>query len=96
MELTPEQRRLLRRNGAAVAARTRELLPDGFVVGSEVVESSAGVEATVAVRPPGGSVVSAGFSLSETDECDALAREIAAGAALEAKNTPSRHDPAAR
>lgn len=95
-ELTRDQRRRLRTRGTAVAARARELLPEGFVVGSELVDSHDGVRATVAVRPPSGTVVSAGFALAETDDEDALARQIAAGAALEAMNNPSRHPPAGR
>lgn len=95
-ELTSEQRRHLRAQGTAVAARTRELLSEGFVVGSELVENHDGVRATVAVRPPSGTVVSAGFELAEADDADDLARQIAAGAALEAMNNPSRHPPAGR
>lgn len=95
-ELTPEQRRGLRRDGAAVAALARALLPDEFVVGSELVEGSGGVEATVAVRPPGGAVVSAGFTAGEPRDRDSLAREIAAGAALEAKHAADRRRPTAR
>ncbi|MFB6118805.1 DUF5811 family protein [Halosegnis sp.] len=95
-ELTNEQRRRLRAGGTAVAARTRELLPDEFVVGTELVEGHDGVQATVAVRPPAGTVVSAGFALSEVDESDPadIATQIAAGAALEAMTTPTRHRPA--
>lgn len=96
VDLTPEQRRVLRRDGADVAARARELLPDAFVVGSELVDGPAGVRATVAVRPPGGTVVSAGFSLDdEADRAD-LAREIVAGAALEAMSAAPGRAPAAR
>lgn len=94
--MTSEQRRVLRRDGAAVAARARELLPDEFLVGSELVDGPAGVRATVAVRPPGGTVVSAGFSLGEEADRADLAREIVAGAALEAMNVPSGRAPAAR
>lgn len=95
-DLSPEQRRTLRRDCTAVARRARELLPDGFVVGSELVEGSDGVRATVAVRPPGGTVVSAGFTAEETEDTDDLAHRIAASAALEAKSTPNRHPPTAR
>lgn len=82
--------------GTAVAARARELLPEGFVVGSELVEGHDGVRATVAVRPPSGTVVSAGFALAEADDANDLARQVAAGAALEAMNNPTRHPPAGR
>ena len=94
MELTAEQRRRLRQSGTAVAARTRELLPDEFLVGTELTEGHDGVHATVAVRPPAGTVVSAGFGLGESDDPADIARQIAAGAALEAMNTPTRHRPA--
>jgi len=97
-ELTSEQRRQLRTRGTAVAARARELLPEGFVVGSELVEGHDGVRATVAVRPPSGTVVSAGFALADAEDAgnDDLARQIAAGAALEAMNNPSRRPPTGR
>ncbi|RNJ27158.1 DUF5811 family protein [Halosegnis longus] len=98
-ELTTEQRRELRAGGTAVAARTRELLPREFVIGTELVDSHDGVQAAVAVQPPNGTVVSAGFQLSELDEdgdTDDIARQIAAGAALEAMSNPTRHQPAGR
>lgn len=95
-EMTPEQRRSLRRDCTAVANRARELLPDEFVVGSELTRGNDGVRATVAVRPPGGTVVSAGFSADETADTATLAHSIAATAALEAKHSPNRHPPTAR
>lgn len=95
-DLTSEERRQLRTQGTAVAARARELLPEGFVVGSELVEGHDGVRATVAVRPPSGTVVSAGFELADAGDADDLARQIVAGAALEAMNNPSRRPPAGR
>lgn len=79
-----------------MARRARELLPDEFVVGSELVEATDGVRATVAVRPPGGTIVSAGFTADETADRDDIAHSIAASAALEAKSTPNRHPPTAR
>lgn len=95
-ELSPDQRRALRQDCSAVARRARELLPDEFVVGSELVEANDGVRATVAVRPPGGTIVSAGFTADETADRDDIAHSIAASAALEAKSTPNRHPPTAR
>lgn len=83
-EASSEERRELRREIAAVTARTRDLLPDEFVVGSEIQRDSDGLRATVAVQPPAGSVVSAGF---EPGEADDLARDLAAGAALEMKQS---------
>jgi len=90
--LTPEQRQALRNDLAGVAARTRELLPGEFVVGSEVSESETGPRATIAVQPPVGSVVSADYRPEDaenasisTEERDDLAQGIAASAALQVK-----------
>ena len=96
VELSPEQRRALRQDCTAVARRARELLPDEFVVGSELVDANDGVRATVAVRPPGGTIVSAGFTADESADRDDIAHSIAATAALEAKSGPTRHPPTAR
>lgn len=84
VEPTGADRRALRRELAAVTADARALLPDGYVVGSEIVRADGGLRGTVAVQPPAGSVVSAGFAAGEADE---LARELVAGAALEAKRS---------
>lgn len=90
VELDAEQRKLLRRDLSSVAARTRELLPAEFVVGSEITEGSNGPRATVAVRPPVGSPVSADYTpdgdvaIGETERED-LATGLAASAALQMK-----------
>lgn len=94
-EVTAETRRALRRDGASVAARARELLPGSFVVGSELVESDGSIQATVAVQPPTGRVVSAGFSPDEEADFERLATELAAGAALQVKRSPHDVEPAA-
>jgi hypothetical protein len=83
-EPTPEERNALRREVAGIAADLRALLPNEFVVGSEIAASTNGPRATVAVQPPAGSVVSAGFTLDDEGRSD-LARDLAAGAALEVK-----------
>ena len=90
--LTAEQRDRLRRDLASVAARTRELLPSEFVVGSEISDSDLGPRATIAVQPPVGSVVSADYQPEDADsatitadERDDLAQGIAASAALQVK-----------
>ncbi|MBX0296359.1 DUF5811 family protein [Haloarcula nitratireducens] len=90
--LTPEQRQTLREDLASVAARTRDLLPGEFVVGSEISDGEAGPRATIAVQPPVGSVVSAGYAPEDpesatitADERDDLAQGIAASAALQVK-----------
>ena len=90
--LTQEQQQALRKDLASVAARTRELLPGEFVVGSEVSDSASGPRATIAVQPPVGSVVSADYRPDNADnvaisaeERDDLAQGIAASAALQVK-----------
>lgn len=93
-ELTTSQRRELRAGLASIAARTREYLPDEYVVGSEIATGRAGVRATVAVQPPAGNPVSAGFEpdfTAETEEAipaedrEEVARGLAASAALQVK-----------
>ena len=89
-EPSTERRRALRRELVNVAASTRELLSDEFVVGGEISGNADGLQATVAVRPPAGSVVSAGFEPAGDDEgasAESLARDLAAGAVLEAKHS---------
>lgn len=83
-----ECRRALRRDLVDVATSTRELLSDDFVVGAEIVDEDNGLHATVAVQPPAGAVVSAGFETASGSEADveSLARDLAAGAVLEAKH----------
>jgi len=102
VELTGEQRRELQRELASVAAHTRELLPGEFVVGSEITTGVDGPEATVAVRPPVGSVVSAGYTpdeeidISRQERVD-IARGLAASAALQVKRAiPEDDAPTAR
>ncbi|MFB6143111.1 MAG: DUF5811 family protein [Halorientalis sp.] len=90
--LTAAERRRLRRDLASVAAETRALLPDEFAVGLELARSADGPRATVAVQPPVGSVVSAGYTpeadadvrLAEDERTD-LAQGLAASAALQVK-----------
>jgi len=93
--LTPEQRRRLERDLSQVVQQTRELLPREFVVGSDLTAGSNGPEATVAVRPPVGPVVSAGYTPEEADatiteaEQTDLAQGLAASAALQVKQALS-------
>lgn len=90
--LSADERRRLRRNLASVAARTRELLPAEFVVGSEISDSADGPHAMIAVQPPIGSIVSAGYAPSESgvdiDEAERndIATGLAASAALQVKH----------
>jgi hypothetical protein len=91
-ELSADQRESLRRDMSSVAARTRELLPDEFVVGSELTRGADGPQATVAVQPPVGSVVSADYApdgdvaIGDTERDD-IATGLAASAALEVKQS---------
>lgn len=93
-EITSTQRRQLRAGLASIAARTREFLPDEYLVGSEIANGHAGVRATVAVQPPAGNPVSAGFEpdfSTDTDEPisaedrEEVARGLAASAAMQVK-----------
>jgi hypothetical protein len=102
IELTSEQRKHLRQDLSTVAERTRDLLPGEFAVGSELVDSSNGPQATVAVQPPIGGIVSANCSLTdeltidETQQED-LAVGLAASAALQVKQaTQGDQSPVAR
>ena len=101
-ELTTEQRRHLRRELTSVAARTRELLPGEFVVGSELGTDAGSPRATVAVQPPVGAPVSAtcpleaGVAIGE-DEREDIAVGLAASAALQVKHAvDDSSTPAAR
>jgi hypothetical protein len=91
IELTTDQRRAIRRAVAGIVSRTRSYLPDSYAVGSELSYGSDGPTATVAVRPPAGHPVSAGFTPDLDDietgladaERDEVARGLAASAALQ-------------
>lgn len=93
MELEPEERRALRNDLAAVTSEARALLPDGYMVGGEIVDGADGPAGTVAVRPPVGAVVSVDLSDGTTAE---LARHLAAAAALETKRNTGTGDLPAR
>lgn len=90
--LSTKDRRALRQDLASVAAETRQLLPDDFAVGLELSQSPSGPRATVAVQPPAGSAVSAGYTPEDdadlsidADERTDLAQGLAASAALQMK-----------
>lgn len=101
-ELSPEQRKSLRQELSTVAARTRELLPSEFVVGSELMDGSNGPRATVAVQPPIGGIISANCALDDEltideTECQDLAVGLAASAALQVKQAQNgQESPVAR
>lgn len=91
--LSPEQRRILREHVSEIVSFTREYLPDAYVVGGELRQGATGPEAAVAVEPPVGHPVSAGFAPEGEDLEDAdfepreVARGLAATAALQVKRS---------
>lgn len=86
VEPTAEHRRSLRRELVELAASTRDLLTDEFIVGGEISDDDGALQATIAVQPPAGSVVSAGLDPNLEGDVDSLALDLAAGAVLEAKH----------
>jgi hypothetical protein len=104
-ELSADQKRALRREVARIAARTREFLPDEYVVNSNVKHGVGGPLAMVAVRPPVGQPVSADFTPDaddltaedytpiDADDREEVARGLAASAALQVKRN-LKNDPA--
>lgn len=97
-DLSTEQRRALQAGLDTVAARTREYLPDEYVVGAQIVAGMDGPQGTIAVQPPVGPAVSAGFEpdfddpdgegITEEDRNE-VARGLAASAALQVKQAVS-------
>jgi len=94
VDLSAEQEQELRTAVAGIVSRTESYLPDAYAVGSELSYGSNGPQATVAVNPPAGHPVSAGFA-PDPDELDAgidetdhheVAQGLAASAALQAMN----------
>lgn len=94
-ELSADEKRRFRRDVSRIAARTREFLPDEYVIDASVTHSAGGPQAQVAVQPPVGHPVTAGFTPDE-DDFDAddvvgdddrqeVARGLAASAALQVK-----------
>ena len=91
IELSADQKQGLRRAVAGIVSRTESYLPDGYVVGSELTYGSNGPQATVAVRPPAGHPVSAGFTPDTEDleaglddaDRDEVAQGLAASAAAQ-------------
>jgi hypothetical protein len=89
VELSGGQRQALRHAVAAIVAETESYLPDGYHVGSELQDG--GPAATVAVDPPAGHPVTAGYTpdLDELDDLEAglddeTQREVAQGLAASA------------
>jgi hypothetical protein len=94
VDLTADQKDALRRAVSNIVTRTESYLPDGYAVGSELTYGADGPQATVAVRPPVGHAVSAGFTpdfdelgegLDDEDRAE-VARGLAASAAVQVMN----------
>jgi hypothetical protein len=92
--LSPDTRRAIRADVARIASRTREFLPGEFAVGSEISAGVDGPQVTVAVEPPVGNPVSAGFQPDvdgddpiPSEDREEVARGLAASAALQVKQT---------
>ena len=89
--LPAEDVRRLRSAIAGIVDRTRDYLPDEYAVGADVSAGARGVEATVAVHPPAGDPVSAGFTPDRSalaegighEDREEVARGLAASAALQ-------------
>ena len=94
-DLQPDQKRRLERDLSLVVERIQRFLPDDYAVGSELSVGLDGVQATVAVQPPVGDVVSAGFTPNIEQFADGaaidradreeVARGLAASAAFQVK-----------
>ena len=94
-DLTADQKRALRQNVARIAAQTREFLPDEYLVDADVTHGASGPQARIAVQPPIGHPVSAGFApedddfeedpLIDDEDRSEVARGLAASAALQVK-----------
>ena len=105
VDLSTDQKDALRRAVAGIVSRTESYLPDSYAVGSELSYGANGAQATVAVQPPVGRAVSAGFApdleeietgLNETDR-DEVAQGLAASAAAQVMDAVgSEFEPTAR
>jgi len=104
VDLSPEQERRLRQTVAGIVSRTESYLPDSYAVGSELSVGANGPQATVAVNPPAGHPVSAGFApdrdeletgIAEAD-ADEVARGLAASAAAQVMDAVGDVTPTAK
>ena len=104
VELSSEQHARLRRTVAGIVTRTESYLPDSYIVGSELSVGAEGPQATVAVNPPAGHPVSAGFTpnVDELEEgiadsdADEVARGLAASAVVQVMNAVGEVTPIAK
>ena len=92
VDLTDTEAQHLREAVAGIVAATQMYLPEGFVVGSELVAGQDGPAAMVAVHPPAGPPISAGFTPDADelasgltpDATEEVAKRLAANAAHQA------------
>jgi hypothetical protein len=104
VDLSPDQERQLRRAVAGIVSRTESYLPDSYAVGSELSVGADGPQATVAVNPPAGHPVSAGFTPDPEDldagiaesDTDEVARGLAASAAVQVMDAVGDITPTAK
>ncbi|MFP4217520.1 MAG: DUF5811 family protein [Salinarchaeum sp.] len=104
-ELSSEQKHRLRQDVSAIAAETRTYLPNEYAVDVDVDVGASGPQAMIAVQPPIGRPVSAGFTPAQEDlnsDTDPIvdeehrqevARGLAASAALQVKQAISGNVP---
>ncbi len=98
--LTGEQKRTLHEDVTQIAALTRAYLPNEYLVDADISQGVAGPRVRVAVKPPIGHPVTAGFSptaegtadrMITADEQTEVARGLAASAALQVKQAISNN-----
>ncbi|OVE85051.1 DUF5811 family protein [Natronolimnobius baerhuensis] len=78
--LSKDEKRLLHRDVSRIAAQTREFLPNEYIVDSEISTGATGPQVTVAVRPPIGHAVSAGFTPNlDADDADSDTPDLTDG-----------------
>lgn len=95
-EISTEQITALRDDISSVTEQTRSLLPDEFVVGSELQEEADGALGRIAVQPPVGQVITSSVPVDASEkEHSELAHELAAGAALQVKRAIDEIHPTA-
>lgn len=98
-DLDPDAKRRFRQDVSRIADHTRDFLPDEYAIDADISHGAGGPEARVAVQPPVGRPVSAGFTPGEDDfeaervvdeeDCQEVARGLAASAALQVKQAVS-------
>ena len=104
VDLSPDQEKQLRRAVAGIVSRTESYPPDSYAVGSELSVGANGPQATVAVNPPAGHPVSAGFTPDPEDldagiaesDTDEVARGLAASAAVQVMDAVGDITPTAK